>query len=149
MRLSKDLLEGSKNASKDAFDALESMEDWVVDDPEINEKINDMVENFNEILKEKDIDKKGMVRFLSYLYTGNMVKVLDQMNTANPNFINELFDAVNEMNANQGSRFSTTLADRILVLYRLSVLPRLLSEERLAQLKKGIEEAKELDRKGI
>lgn len=149
MRLSKDLLEGSKNASKDAFDALESMEDWAIDDPEINEKINQMVEEFNDILKEKDIEKKGMVRFLAYLHTGNMIKVLDQLNNANPNFVNELFDVINEMNENQGSRFSYTLADRILVLYRLSVLPRIISKERIEQLKRGIEEANKLNNKDI
>lgn len=149
MRLSKDLLEGSKNASKEAFDALESMEDWAIDDPELNEKINEMVDTFNDILKEKDIDKKGMVRFLVYLHTGNMIKVLDQLNNANQNFINELFDVINEMNEKEGSRFSYTLADRILVLYRLSVLPRIISQDRIAQLKKGIETAQEMNNKGI
>lgn len=149
MKLSKDLLEVSKKASKEAFSALEEMEDWAIKDDEINEKINEMLENFDDILKEKDIEKKSFIRFLAYLYTSDMINVLDQLNTTNPNFTNELFDTVNDLNENSASRFSFTLADRIIVLYKMSVIPELLSPKRLNQLADGIAAAQDSKNKEI
>ena len=76
MHINKDLIDGSKKAPKEAVEAMESLEDWAIDDKKLNNKINQMLEEFEDILKTKDIDKESFIRFLTYLHTGNMMKIL-------------------------------------------------------------------------
>tara|TARA_Y100001960_G_C14783753_1_gene889101 strand:- start:14420 stop:14854 length:435 start_codon:yes stop_codon:yes gene_type:complete len=139
MHINKDLIDGSKKAPKEAVEAMESLEDWAIDDKKLNNKINQMLEEFEDILKTKDIDKESFIRFLTYLHTGNMMKILNEIENIDEDFVEDLVEVVNELNSDKASRFSFTLANRIMVLYRMYVLPQIFSPERIEQLRRGIE----------
>tara|TARA_Y100000588_G_scaffold321228_1_gene352360 strand:+ start:68153 stop:68587 length:435 start_codon:yes stop_codon:yes gene_type:complete len=139
MHINKDLIDGSKKAPKEAVEAMESLEDWAIDDKKLNNKINQMLEEFEDILKTKDIDKESFIRFLTYLHTGNMMKILNEIENIDGDFVEDLVEVVNELNSDKASRFSFTLANRIMVLYRMYVLPQIFSPERIEQLRRGIE----------
>ena len=139
MHINKDLIDGSKKAPKEAVEAMESLEDWAIDDKKLNNKINQMLEEFEDILKTKDIDKESFIRFLTYLHTGNMMKILNEIENIDEDFVEDLVEVVNELNSDKASRFSFTLANRIMVLYRMYVLPQIFSSERIEQLRRGIE----------
>jgi len=143
MHINKDLIDGSKKAPKEAVEAMESLEDWAIDDKKLNNKINQMLEEFEDILKTKDIDKESFIRFLTYLHTGNMMKILNEIENIDGDFVEDLVEVVNELNSDKASRFSFTLANRIMVLYRLYVLPQIISPERIEQLRRGIETMKD------
>ncbi len=143
MNINKDLLDGAKKAPKEAVTAMESLEDWAINDKEINQKINIMLEQFEDIIKTKDIDKSSFIRFLTYLHTGNMMKVLNEIEDTDEYFVEELVDTVNALNGDKASRFSFTLANRIMVLYRMYALPQIFSEERIEQLHRGIKVMKD------
>jgi hypothetical protein len=143
MHINKDLIDGSKKAPKEAVEAMESLEDWAIDDKKLNNKINQMLEEFEDILKTKDIDKESFIRFLTYLHTGNMMKILNEIENIDEDFVEDLIEVVNELNSDKASRFSFTLANRIMVLYRMYALPQIFSPERIEQLRRGIEIMKE------
>lgn len=143
MHINKDLIDGSKKAPKEAVEAMESLEDWAIDDKKLNNKINQMLEEFEDILKTKDIDKESFIRFLTYLHTGNMMKILNEIENIDEDFVEDLVEVVNELNSDKASRFSFTLANRIMVLYRMYVLPQIFSPERIEQLRRGIETMKD------
>ena len=143
MHINKDLIDGSKKAPKEAVEAMESLEDWAIDDKKLNNKINQMLEEFEDILKTKDIDKESFIRFLTYLHTGNKMKILKEIDNIDGDFVEDLVEVVNELNSDKASRFSFTLANRIMVLYRMYVLPQIFSPERIEQLRRGIETMKD------
>lgn len=143
MRISKDLFEGAKNTNQEVIEAMEQFEDWAINDDEINDKISEMLNSFEDILNEKEINKDSFVRLLVYLHTGNMLGVLESIENIDPSFLDDIIEHINEINKNQGSRFAFTLANRLSILYRLQAYPQIFSEERIAKLVKGIEELKE------
>lgn len=139
MKISKDLIEGSKQAPKNAVKAMENLEDWAINDPEINEKIEVMLSKFDEITKRKDIDKQSFIRFLTYLFTSNMMHVIDTIEEKDERFMDEFIDVVNELNEDNNSKFAITISDRIMVLYRMFILPQIFSVENIQNIEKGIE----------
>lgn len=139
MRISKDLIEGSKQAPKSAVKAMEELEDWAINDPEINDSIEIMLDKFDEITKNKDIDKQAFVRFLTYLFTSNMMHVIDTIEDKDERFMDEFIEVVNELNEESNSKFSITISDRIMVLYRMFILPQIFSVENIESIEKGIE----------
>lgn len=139
MRISKDLIEGSKQAPKSAVLAMEELEDWAIDDPEINSSIEIMLENFEKIIKNKNIDKQSFVRFLTYLFTSNMMHVIDTIEDKDARFMDEFIEVVNELNKDSNSKFSITISDRIMVLYRMFILPQIFSLENIKNIENGIE----------
>ena len=138
MRISKDLIEGSKQAPYNAIKAMEELEEWAIDDPEINESIEIMLKDFDKITKRKDIDKQSFVRFLTYLFTSNMMHIIDTIEEKDERFMDEFIDVVNELNENSNSKFSITISDRIMVLYRMFILPQIFSIENIKNVEKGI-----------
>lgn len=142
MQISKDLIEGSKKAPKSSVKAMESLEDWAINDKEINQKISLMIKQFDKIIKEKDIDKQSFIRFLIYLHTGNMIKVIDGLNKKDERFMDEFIQEINDLNKDNASRFSFTFANRIMVLYRMYAIPEIFSKERLEKIQKGLKAIK-------
>ncbi len=139
MTISKDLIEGSQQAPKSAVKAMEELEDWAIDDPEINANIEIMLENFDKITKKKDIDKQSFVRFLTYLFTSNMMFVINAIEQKDERFMDDFLEVVNELNKGVSSKFALTFADRIMVLYRMFIIPQIFSPENIAKMEAGIE----------
>lgn len=142
MQISKDLFEGAKNSTSDAIEAMEQFEDWAIDDDKINEKISLMLDQFEDIISEKEINKDSFVRLLVYLHTGNMIGVLESIENIEPSFLDSIIEHINESNKNKKSRYAFTLANRLTILYRLQAYPQIFSEERIGKIAKGIEELK-------
>lgn len=140
MRISKDLFDGAKNSTNEAIEAMEQFEDWAIDDEKINKKISLMIEQFEDIIKEKEINKDSFIRLLVYLHTGNMIGLLESIENIDPSFLDDIIEHINESNKNKESRFAFTLANRLSILYRLQAYPQIFSEERINKLVKGIEE---------
>lgn len=143
MDINKDLIDGAKQAPSNAIKAMEELEDWAIKDPEISKQIDYLLANFEEITKDKDIDKEAFTRVLTYLFTSDMLKVIDVIENKDKKFMDDLIFVINELNKEHSSRFSLTFSSRIMVLYRMFALPQIFSKEKIEQLKKGIEKSQE------
>ncbi len=117
---------------------LESSEDWTVEYPELEEKIDHLFQNWEEINERRDIDKSKILQLLSYLSTGHMIEFLSVLEKLDQPFYEQLIDSVNDLNQKQMPVFSMLFAKRLLVIYRLIVLPKIFSAERLKALETEI-----------
>lgn len=139
--ITKDILEFAKNANQsnsDIIRLLEDQEDWVIEDQEIQEKIENLLSNWKEISENKSIKKDRIIKLLSYVSTGEMIDFFINLERIDKNFYESLISTVNTLNENEMPVFSMLLSKRLLVIYRLAILPRIFSEDRLKSLEKEI-----------
>lgn len=140
-KITQDIIEFAKSAQlskPELIRLLESSEDWTVDNPELEEKIDYLFANWEEINERKNIDKDAILKLLSYLSTGRMIDFLGGLEKIDPIFYRKLIDSMNELNSNKMPVFSMLLAKRLHVIYRLMVIPKIFSSERLKALESEI-----------
>lgn len=141
MRITEDILEVALNAQRNVIKEMEKVENWAVSNDEIDQKINKFLKRFKEINEKKEIDKKDIIRLVAFLYTGNMLNIVDEIKTKDEEFINDLISIVNLINEEHDSDKLTHLfAERLMVIYRMQVIPEIFSKERIDILNKVLED---------
>ena len=143
MDINKDLINGARQAPEHVYKAIEELEDWAIKDPEIEKQLQYLLDNFNKITKDKNIDKEIFTRVLTYLYTSDMMKIIEVIEDKDKKFMDDLIFVINDLNQNCSSRFSLTFSSRIMVLYRMVALPKIFSKENIEKLKNGIKKTQE------
>lgn len=133
-----DFAKNAKNNKSIIIKLLEEQEEWVVSDSEIEEKIEHLVSNWKELSENGDIKKESIIKLVSYISTGDMISFLSSVEKIDKDFVEKLIDSVNKLNENQMPVFSMLLAKRLLVIYRIAILPKIFSEERLKALAEEI-----------
>jgi hypothetical protein len=128
----------TSNHYSEIIKLLESNEDWTVEYDGIEEKIEHLFENWDDINERKEIDKTRLLQLLGYLSTGDMIDFLATLEKIDKEFYEKLIDKVNELNENQMPVFSMLFAKRLLVIYRLMVIPKIFSADRLKALETEI-----------
>ena len=139
--ITQDIFDFAKNAKQNKSNIiklLEEQEGWVIEDPNIQEKIDYLLSNWKEITESKEIKKDRVIKLLSYVATGDMINFLSSLEKIDKEFIDSLINSVNTLNENEMPIFSMLLAKRLLVIYRLAILPRIFSEDRLKALEQEI-----------
>lgn len=139
--ITQDIFDFAKNAKQNKSNIiklLEEQEGWVIEDPNIQEKIDYLLSNWKEITESKEIKKDRVIKLLSYVATGDMINFLSSLEKIDKEFIDSLITSVNTLNENEMPIFSMLLAKRLLVIYRLAILPRIFSEDRLKALEQEI-----------
>lgn len=139
--ITQDIFDFAKNAKQNKsiiIKLLEEQEGWVIEDPNIQEKIDYLLSNWKEITESKEIKKDRVIKLLSYVATGDMINFLSSLEKIDKEFIDSLISSVNTLNENEMPIFSMLLAKRLLVIYRLAILPRIFSEDRLKALEQEI-----------
>lgn len=139
--ITQDILDFAKSAKQnrpDLIKLLEEQENWTIEESEIQEKIDHLITNWEEISESKDIKKDRIIKLLSYISTGDMIHFISSLEKIDKDFIEALMNSVNQLNENEMPIFSMLFARRLLVIYRLSILPKIFSEDRLKALEKEI-----------
>jgi hypothetical protein len=139
--ITQDIFDFAKNAKQNKSNIIKLLEDqevWVIEDPNIQEKIDYLLSNWKEINESKEIKKDRVIKLLSYVATGDMINFLSSLEKIDKEFIDSLINSVNSLNENEMPIFSMLLAKRLLVIYRLAILPRIFSEDRLKALEQEI-----------
>ncbi len=135
MQITENILDIALNAQKNVITEMEKVEDWAISNPELNEKINNFTKRFKEIHSKKNIDKENIIRIAAYLHTGNMLNLVDNIKEEDDEYIKELIGIINLINEEDESNKMTHLfAERLMVIYRMHVLPRIFSPERIKAL---------------
>jgi len=140
-KITQDILDFAKNAKNNKSDIirlLETNEEWVSKNPDIEEKVENIIMNWQEIIDEKNPKKETFIRLMAYLSTGQMLNFLNAVEKLDKDFIKELLDKVNDLNDKEGSKFTMIFAQRLLVIYRMHIIPKVFSPERLKALENEI-----------
>jgi hypothetical protein len=139
MKITDELLEVVKASKPNVTAAMDKVEDWVIDSKEINQKIDKFLKNFEKINKEKEISKKSFLQLLAYLHTGNVLNIMNILNSFDDSFCKDLVAMANDLNERDGSKFAKIFSERLLVVYRMNALPRIFSKERLDAISRTVE----------
>ena len=136
MKLTADIINVAFEAHANLIKEMESQEDWVFTNPEIESKINSFVNKFKEVIKKKDIKKENILILMAYVYTGNMLSLLSEINEHEKEYFNDLIEVVNEINQDSNSydqknKMSEIFAERLMVIYRMQMIPKIFSKERI------------------
>jgi len=135
MQITDNILDIALNAQRNIIEDMENVEDWVISNPELNDKINEFSKRFKELNSKKSIDKENIIRIVAYLHTGNMLNVINNIKDEDSKYVKELISIINLINKEDESNKMTHLfAERLMVIYRLHVLPRIFSPERIKAL---------------
>jgi hypothetical protein len=138
-RITQDILDFAKNAKNtksSIINLLEDQEDWVSKNPDIEEKVENIIMNWSDILKTKNPKKDTFIRLMAYLSTGQMINFLNAIEKMDKKFVDELLESINQINSND--KFKMILSQRLLVIYRMSIIPKVFSPERLQALENEI-----------
>jgi hypothetical protein len=135
MQITDNILDIALKAQRNIIEDMENVEDWVISNPELNDKINEFSKRFKELNSKKSIDKENIIRIVAYLHTGNMLNVINNIKDEDSKYVKELISIINLINKEDESNKMTHLfAERLMVIYRLHVLPRIFSPERIKAL---------------
>ena len=135
MQITDNILDIALNAQRNIIEDMENVEDWVISNPELNDKINEFSKRFKELNSKKSIDKENIIRIVAYLHTGNMLNVINNIKDEDSKYVKELISIISLINKEDESNKMTHLfAERLMVIYRLHVLPRIFSPERIKAL---------------
>lgn len=114
--------------NKSTLKQIEDREDWVVKDKEILKNINNLLKNWEKIVCESKQSREGIIKLMAMVSTGNMVNLIEYIKMKNDDF---LFDELlTEMNKGD-TEYSRLVIKRFLTLYRVALIPKVFSIERL------------------
>lgn len=125
------MLDIISSVSKDRVDVineLDGRDDWAVTDKDILNRVNGILKNLDKIVKRSDGGKDSIVKIMAMIKTGNMINLSDFIKKKNEYYyISQLLDLINKCD----DEYSKIIVRRFLTLYRVAVIPKIFSDERL------------------
>lgn len=107
---------------------LEDREDWVSGDKEVLKRINDLFQNWDNVVSTSDRGRDNIIKVMAMVNTGNMLNLVNFLKKKDDGYLfNQLLTELNKCE----TEYSRIIIKRFLTLYRVSVIPRVFSMERL------------------
>ena len=107
---------------------LEDREDWVSGDKEVLKRINDLFQNWDNVVSTSDRGRDNIIKVMAMVNTGNMLNLVNFLKKKDDGYLfNQLLTELNKCE----TEYSRIIIKRFLTLYRVSVIPRIFSMERL------------------
>lgn len=107
---------------------LEDREDWVSGDKEVLKRINDLFQNWDNVVSTSDRGRDNIIKVMAMVNTGNMLNLVNFLKKKDDSYLfNQLLTELNKCE----TEYSRIIIKRFLTLYRVSVIPRVFSMERL------------------
>lgn len=130
-----DVVTSVSRERSDVVKELDSRDDWVVNDREVLKKINTLFKNLDKLVNSDDRCKDAVIKIMSMVNTGSMISLSDFVKNKNEYYyFTELLKEINKGD----SENSRLIIRRFLTLYRVSVIPRIFSDERLERIHEQI-----------
>lgn len=114
---------------------LEDREDWVSGDKEVLKRINDLFQNWDNVVSTSDRGRDNIIKVMAMVNTGNMLNLVNFLKKKDDGYLfNQLLTELNKCE----TEYSRIIIKRFLTLYRVSVIPRVFSMERLGAIHEQI-----------
>lgn len=115
-------------ASRAVLKQIEDREDWVVSDKESLANINDLLKDWGKIVLNDKKSQEGIIKLMAMVGTGDMVNIVEYIKSRNDDFLfNELLAEMNKGD----NEYSRLVIKRFLTLYRVALIPKVFSIDRL------------------
>ena len=137
--------EGRSKEIRDVLKSMESAEHWVADkDPEVLAAIEEWLSKLDEDLIDDLSDSPEDLHFIHGMMSSSRAMILiNLLENEEPGITTDLlYSAIHEIDKNgDKAEFERVFRDRIVCLYRLNLLGRVFSKERIESVKTSVTNA--------
>lgn len=135
MIITKEIIEKLKESEEETIKEISNLESWSIKaDEDLKEKWKNLMEELSNIKNSDEINTL-FLKLFSYLNTGDMIKFLMQLNKKDSEVFYSFIEEVENFSDKEKKELREIFKEKLMVLYRLKIIPKIFSEDRVTALK--------------
>jgi hypothetical protein len=135
MTLTKEIIENIKESPEDTIKEISKLESWaLIADEDLKEKWKNILYKLDEIKNKKELNTL-FLKLFAYLNTGDMIKFTMELNSKNNDIFFEFIEQLDKTKDKELLELNEIFKERLMVLYRLNIIPKIFSEDRVTSLR--------------
>lgn len=135
MIITKEIIENIKESQDETIKEISNLESWSIKaDEDLKEKWHALIEKLSNIKNSDEINVL-FLKLFSYLNTGDMIKFVMQLNKKDSEVFYNFIEEIETFKDKEKEELREIFKEKLMVLYRLNVIPKIFSEDRVAALR--------------
>ena len=135
MEITKEIIENIKESPEDTINEISGLEKWSLDaNDNLKEKWKNLLDKIDEIKDTEEINPL-FLKLFAYLNTGDMIKFSMELNSKNSEVFFNFVEGIENTNDKELVELREIFKERLMVLYRLNIIPKIFSEDRVTALR--------------
>lgn len=135
MIITKEIIEKIKESQEEAIKEISELESWSIKaDEDLKEKWQALIDKLSNIKNNDEINIL-FLKLFSYLNTGDMIKFVMQLNKKDSEVFYGFIEEIENFKDKEKEELREVFKEKLMVLYRLNVIPKIFSEDRVSALR--------------
>lgn len=135
MIITKEIIEKIKESQEEAIKEISDLESWSINaDEDLKEKWQALIDKLSNIKNSDEINIL-FLKLFSYLNTGDMIKFVMQLNKKDSEVFYGFIEEIENFKDKEKEELREVFKEKLMVLYRLNVIPKIFSEDRVSALR--------------
>lgn len=135
MMVTKEIVENIKESPEETISEISSLENWSLKaEDDLKEKWKDLLDKIDEIKDSEELNTL-FLKLFAYLNTGDMIKFSMELNSKNSDIFFNFINEIEKNNDRELVQLREIFKERLMVLYRLNIIPKIFSEDRVTALR--------------
>lgn len=135
MIITKEIIEKVKESQKETIKEISNLESWSIQaDEDLKEKWQNLIEELSNIKNSDEINVL-FLKLFSYLNTGDMINFVMQLNKKDSEVFYGFIEEIENFQDQEKEELREIFKEKLMVLYRLNVIPKIFSEDRVSALR--------------
>tara|TARA_Y100000588_G_scaffold310178_1_gene335592 strand:- start:38988 stop:39413 length:426 start_codon:yes stop_codon:yes gene_type:complete len=135
MIITKEIIEKIKESQEEAIKEISDLESWSIKaDEDLKEKWQALIDKLSNIKNSDEINIL-FLKLFSYLNTGDMIKFVMQLNKKDSEVFYGFIEEIENFKDKEKEELREVFKEKLMVLYRLNVIPKIFSEDRVSALR--------------
>ncbi len=135
MIITKEIIEKIKESQEESIKEISNLESWSIKaDEDLKEKWQALIDKLSNIKNSDEINIL-FLKLFSYLNTGDMIKFVMQLNKKDSDVFYGFIEEIENFKDKEKEELREVFKEKLMVLYRLNVIPKIFSEDRVSALR--------------
>lgn len=135
MIITKEIIEKVKESQEETIKEISNLESWSIQaDEDLKEKWQNLIEELSNIKNSDEINVL-FLKLFSYLNTGDMIRFVMQLNKKDSEVFYGFIEEIENFKDQEKEELREIFKEKLMVLYRLNVIPKIFSEDRVSALR--------------
>ncbi len=135
MIITKEIIEKIKESQEESIKEISNLESWSIKaDEDLKEKWQALIDKLSNIKNSYEINIL-FLKLFSYLNTGDMIKFVMQLNKKDSDVFYGFIEEIENFKDKEKEELREVFKEKLMVLYRLNVIPKIFSEDRVSALR--------------
>tara|TARA_B100000073_G_C23555505_1_gene501889 strand:+ start:263 stop:688 length:426 start_codon:yes stop_codon:yes gene_type:complete len=135
MIITKEIIEKIKESQEESIKEISNLESWSIKaDEDLKEKWQALIDKLSNIKNSDEINIL-FLKLFSYLNTGDMIKFVMQLNKKDSDVFYGFIEEIENFKDKEKEELRELFKEKLMVLYRLNVIPKIFSEDRVSALR--------------